>query len=55
MGRADEGPELGAEEGATHGVVVTLLDAVARFGGGGKPGNGLLDDATPEEVPQELV
>ena len=50
----DEGPESGAE-GATHGVVVTLLDVAVRFGGGGKPGNGFLDDATPEDVPQELV
>ena len=45
VGRADEGLELGVDEGAAHGVVVTLPVPAGRFGGGGNP----------EDVPQELV
>lgn len=51
---ADDGFEGGAdEEDPTHGTVDTLLrldDA-----GVGRPGNGLLDEASPEAVPHERV
>lgn len=54
---ADDGFEDGADVGATHGTVDTLPVPcrVADPGGGGRPGNGLLDDANPEAVPQDRV